>query len=96
MEFDPETGNRPSFSVFDLNNNGTFTTSDYVSVTIGGNTVNIPANGVKSTEGIIKAPAIISAGSKDFKISSGTTGNVLVVAEQGSITRPRPAWRQIQ
>ncbi|UCV29630.1 pilus assembly protein [Ferribacterium limneticum] len=96
MEFDPETGNRPSFSVFDLNNNGTFTSSDYVSVTIGGVAVNVPANGVKSTEGIIKSPAIISAGSKDFKISSGTTGNVLVVAEQGSTTRPRPAWRQIQ
>lgn len=96
MEFDPETGNRPSFSVFDLNDNGSFTSADFVTVTIDGVSVNVPANGIKSTEGIIKSPAIISGGGKEYKISSGTTGNVLMVSEQGSTTRPRPAWRQLQ
>lgn len=96
MEFDPETGNRPSYSIFDLNNNGTFTSADFVTVTIGGVSVNVPANGIQSTEGIIKSPAIISGGGKEYKISSGTTGNVLVVSEQGATARPRPAWRQLQ
>lgn len=96
MEFDPESGNRPSYSIFDLNGDNSFTSGDFVTVTIGDDVVNVPVNGVQSTEGIIKAPAIISAGGKEYKIGSGTTGNVLVVSEQGATARPRPAWRQLQ
>jgi len=96
MEFDPETGNRPSYSIFDLNGDNNFSSLDFVTVMIGGVSVSVPANGVQSTEGIIKSPAIISAGGKEYKVGSGTTGNVLVVSEQGSTTRPRPAWRQLQ
>lgn len=96
MEFDPETGNRPSYSIFDLDGNGNFNNSDFVTVVINGNPTLVPANGIQSTEGIIKAPAIVSSGSKEYKIGSGTTGSVLVVAEKGSTTRPRPAWRQLQ
>ena len=96
MEFDPETGNRPNYTIFDLNADGSFTSAEYITVTIGGSSVQVPANGIQSTEGIIKAPAIISAGGKEYKIGSGTTGNVLVVSEQGSTVRPRPAWRQLQ
>ena len=96
MELDPTTGNRPSSSVFDLSGDGTFTNADYVLVHIGTEDVKVPVTGVKSTEGIIKSPAIIAAGGKEYKIASGTTGNVLVVKEQGTTTRPRPAWRQLQ
>jgi len=96
MEFDPETGKRPDYSIFDLNADNNIGTADFITVTIGGVTVKVPANGIQSKEGIIKTPAIISAGGKEYKIGSGTTGNVLVVSEQGTTPRPRPAWRQIQ
>lgn len=96
MEFDPMTGNRLNESVFDLNGDGSFTSADYVSVTIGGQTVQVPANGVRSTEGMIKSPAIISGGGKEYKISSGTSGNVLVVSEKGAANRSRASWRQIR
>lgn len=96
MEFDPMSGNRLSESVFDLNRDGTFTSGDYVNVVIGGQTVRVPANGVRSTEGMIKSPAIISGGGKEYKISSGTSGNVLVVSEKGSANRARASWRQIR
>lgn len=96
MEFEPMTGNRLADSVFDVNRDGSFTSADFVSVTIGGNTVSVPANGVQSTEGIIKAPAIISAGGKEYKIGSGTTGQILSIVEKGSTNRPRASWRQLK
>lgn len=96
MEFDPMTGNRLSESVFDLNGDGDFTSSDFIEINIGGVNVRVPANGVRSTEGMIKSPAIISGGGKEYKISSGTTGNVLVVSEKGSANRSRASWRQIR
>jgi type IV pilus assembly protein PilY1 len=96
MEFDPMSGNRLSESVFDLNGDGEFTSADYVEIVIDGETVRVPANGVRSDEGMIKSPAIISGGGKEYKVSSGTTGNVLVVAEKGAANRARASWRQIR
>ena len=96
MEFDPMTGNRLADSVFDVNRDGSFTSADFVNVSIGGNTVSVPANGIQSTEGIIKAPAIISAGGKEYKIGSGTTGKILSIVEKGSTNRPRASWRQLK
>ncbi len=96
MEFDPITGNRLADSVFDVNGDGSFSSADFVTVNIGGTSVSVPANGVQSTEGIIKAPAIISGGGKEYKVGSGTTGKILVVAEKGSTNRPRASWRQVK
>jgi type IV pilus assembly protein PilY1 len=96
MEFDPMTGNRPSEAIFDLNGTDGYTSADFVTVSIGGVNVNVPASGVQSTEGIIKAPAIISAGGKDYKIGSGTTGNIAIIDEKGATNRPRASWRQVQ
>ncbi|MFT3961168.1 pilus assembly protein [Propionivibrio sp.] len=95
-EFDSETGNRPSYSVFDVNGDGVINNTDYVTVTVGGVQMTVPANAIKSSEGIIKSPAIISSGEKEYKIASGTTGGVEVVMEKGATTRPRTAWRQLQ
>lgn len=96
MELDPMTGNRLGESTFDLNGDGSFTNTDYVTINVGGTSVMVPASGIKSTEGIIKTPAIIAAGGKEYKIGSGTTGNVMVVSEKGATNRPRTSWRQIQ
>jgi len=96
MEFDPVTGNRLTESIFDLNGDGSFTSTDFVTVNIGGVATKVPANGIQSSEGIIKAPAIISAGGKEYKIGSGTTGKILVVTEKGATNRPRASWRQVK
>lgn len=95
-EFDAETGNRPSYSVFDVNGDGVINGDDYVTVIIDGKEEKVSVNAIKSSEGIIKSPAIISGGEKEYKIASGTTGGVEVVVEKGTTTRPRTAWRQLQ
>lgn len=50
----------------------------------------------KSKEGIIKTPAIIGAGEKEYKYASGTTGNVEITVEPGGGEAGRQSWRQLQ
>jgi type IV pilus assembly protein PilY1 len=96
IEVDPLSGDRPLEPVFDLNGDGQFTDADKVMVWINGVQKSVAVSSVQSTEGIIKTPAIIAAGGKEYKIGSGTTGNILVISEKGATARPRPAWRQLQ
>jgi len=88
MEMDLGSGRAPSSPVFDLNGDGSFATSDNISSKVVG--------GIKSPEGIIKTPAVISAGGTEYKLSSGTTGNIVKITERGSSAVKRTSWRQIQ
>lgn len=88
MEFDLLTGGSTASPVFDLNGDGYFTGDDNAN----GNVI----SGIKSSEGIIKTPAVISAGGKEYKISSGTTGEIVKITERGSVAVKRTSWRQLQ
>ena len=88
MEMDLATGVSPASPVFDLNGDGAFGSADKA----GGGVV----SGIKSSEGVIKTPAVISAGSKEYKLSSGTSGNIVKITERGSQSIRRTSWRQIQ
>lgn len=88
MEIDASTGAATSTPSFDLNNDGGFTSADKV----GGSVV----GGIKSSEGIVKTPAVISAGGIEYKYASGTTGSIQKVVEKGTAAVKRTSWRQLQ
>lgn len=97
MEINQTTGGRLDYSVFDINHDNLFNTSDYVDV--GGGTMR-PVSGKKGSVGITKAPAWLSAGEKAYKIQSGTdttgaNGGVEVTKNKGGTNHPRTSWRQL-
>ncbi|MGE0809333.1 MAG: pilus assembly protein [Immundisolibacter sp.] len=102
MEMDAITGGRLKETPFDLNGDGLFNSDDWATATgdFDGDgtpeTVRVPASGKKSKEGIIKTPAIIGAGEKEYKYASGTTGNVEITVEPGGGGTGRQSWRQLQ
>ena len=96
MELDAQTGARLGYSVFDLNKDGLFNTADYLEV---GNSSG-PVSGLKSTVGITKASAVVSAGEKEYKLQTGTNlsgapEGLLITPEKGGVGKPRGAWKQL-
>lgn len=102
MEVDAITGSRLEETPFDVNGDGKFNSADWVFGTgdFDGDgtpeTIKVPVSGKKSKEGIIKTPAIIGAGEKEYKYASGTSGNVEITVEPGSGGEGRQSWRQLQ
>lgn len=96
MEMDGVTGGRLSYSPFDINEDGMVDDADYVTVEVDGELITVPVSGVRSREGIIQTPAIISAGAVEYKMASGTSGEVEVFRERGAFNRARGSWRQLR
>ena len=88
MELDLYSGGRTSAPSFDLNNDRSFSASDMVN--------NVVVSGIRSREGIVKTPAVISAGGVEYKYASGTSGNIEKIVEKGTAAVKRTSWRQIQ
>jgi len=101
MELDLYSGARLSFTPFDLDNDGLFSTTDYVNIgDIDGDGVDdyVPVSGKKSKVGIIPTPSITSeaGGAKEFKFTSGSTGTIEVTVENpGPSYQGRQSWRQL-
>ncbi len=96
MELTAIDGSRPSTSPFDLNNDGSFSSADYITVTIGGQSVTVPVSGKQSKVGMTKTPGIIKIADKEFKYTSGSTGNIERTVEARSAKTGRQSWKQIQ
>lgn len=94
MEIDALSGRRLSTTPFDLNRDTAFDENDYATL----NGQKVVVGGRRSKEGIIKTPAIISAGTFEIKLASGTTGGIDTTIEPpgGSIPGGRLSWRQLQ
>jgi type IV pilus assembly protein PilY1 len=96
MELAANTGGRLDYSAFDLNDDDLFNASDYVTVTIGGVSQTVPVSGMASKAGIIKTPTVISAGEKEYKLASGTTGEIASVKEKGGGAGfGRVSWQEL-
>lgn len=96
MELDTRNGGRLDVAAFDLSGDKKFDDSDYVNVTIDGSSQRVPPSGTMSTEGILPAPTVLSAGSTEYKYSSGSTGGIFTVIENpGPRAYGRQAWRQL-
>jgi type IV pilus assembly protein PilY1 len=97
MELDANTGGRLSYSVFDLNGDGSIDSGDYVSITVNGVTMSVPVSGLGSGVGIAKNPIILKDGQNEKKFQSGNSGMTeMLPSEKGDIIRSRASWRQIQ
>ncbi|WP_425358613.1 PilC/PilY family type IV pilus protein [Syntrophotalea carbinolica] len=97
-EVDPLTGGRVTYSVFDLDGDDLFDEGDYVTVEIDGKEVKVPVSGKRSQSGIITTPGVISAGTKEYKLSSTSSGTIETTTEKpgdGSFLG-RSSWRQIR
>lgn len=103
MELDALSGSRLSDVPIDLNGDGKFDEQDMVNVKNGavvdGNRDLKNVSGVKSTDGLISSPNIISASNKEFKYLSKSTGEIETVVEstQGAtFSKGRQSWQQIK
>lgn len=88
MEVDLYSGARTASPSFDLNNDRSFSSSDSVN--------GVVVSGIRSKEGIVKTPAVISAGGVEYKYASGTSGNIEKIVEKGTAAVKRTSWRQLQ
>lgn len=96
MELEAVNGARLHYSVFDLNEDELFDENDFVEIEIDGETVQVPVSGLRSEVGIIKTPGIIAAGDREYKYTSGSTGEIGVTTEAGGDAGGRQSWRQLR
>lgn len=96
MEMDALSGSRLNYAVFDLNGDGKFDDADFVTITVDGEEIRVPASGKKSDTGIIKNPGIISAGETEYKYASSSNGEIEVTTEAGDPNGGRHSWRQLR
>ena len=96
MEMDALSGSRLDETPFDLNLDGEFDDSDYVSVTLSdGSTMYVPVSGRKSEEGIMPTVGILAGDEAEYKYAPGTTGNIQVITENPGVGGfGRQSWRQ--
>jgi len=98
LELAPLTGSRLSYPVFDINNDGTIDSSDNQTVTIGDQSVNLPASG-KSFDEILTKSAFVEKidGTTEIKYASGSSGSIKQTLEIISPNaKGRQSWRQLR
>ncbi|MDI3491372.1 MAG: type pilus assembly protein PilY1 [Thauera sp.] len=95
MELDAATGARLTYSPFDLNRDLSFTRTDFVRVTIGGDTVNVPASGRKTEGGHAQTPSVVSGEGAEFKYISTSEGLETIVENPGTGMIGRQSWREL-
>lgn len=91
MEIDALNGSRIDMAVFDLDNNHLFNQGDYMIV----DGVPVPPSGMQSQVGIIKTPAVITAGEVEYKYAGGSADGMMIVTEKPGATSGRQSWRQV-
>jgi type IV pilus assembly protein PilY1 len=93
IELDPFSGARTTFSVFDLNNDGLFNSSDK---TNGGN--GDVANGRRFKDGMIKTPGVVRSkdGTKGYKYVSDSSGSLSKADNPLNGSFGRQSWRQVK
>ena len=103
VELDALTGNLLNETPFDLTGNGIINSEDMVKLvdTNSDNAVNssdsdTSVSGKKSTVGIIKTPGVVSAGTVEYKYTSGSSGSLESTTESTSGGGSRLSWRQLR
>ncbi|RUR11801.1 fimbrial assembly protein [Legionella septentrionalis] len=97
MELNAFTGTRLDYHVFDINGDGLFDSNDGVTRSEGGQTIEVPVSGLKSDVGLVATPAVLNAGSIEYKYLPGTSGDIQKVTENPGLNRAgRQSWRQLQ
>jgi len=97
MELNAMNGGRRPEVIFDLNADTVFNLADMVSVQVNGVAAMLAPSGKKSTVGIIQEPAIIGAGTKEYKFASGAREAAIeiTVENPGDLAGGRRSWLQL-
>lgn len=97
MEINAATGGGPTPSPFDINNDGMFTSADYLDVLVNGNNQKFAAAGVKSASGITATPSILVSQDRksETKVLSGSQGLSTVQENPALGPLGRQNWRQL-
>ena len=97
IELNAFTGARIERPVFDLDGDQLFDESDMITVTLAdGTVITVAPSGLMSDSGILSQPTILSAGEREFKFLSGSTGEIETVTERGSLDFGRQSWRELR
>ncbi len=101
MELNALNGSRLSVSPFDVNNDGNINSSDYVTVTVNGVTMTVPASGFKTDVGITNGMGIMAnpANGTEDKYFTGSNGDYSSNGEKKTeITKPAvsASWQQLK
>ena len=96
-------GSRPAISPYDLNNDGSFDSEDYVNVSwdVNGDGVvdendKVVASGKQSKVGITKTPAIIRVADREYRYAGGSEGGIERTTGARTAVTGRQSWKQIQ
>ena len=96
-------GARPAISPYDLNNDGSFDSEDYVQVSwdVNGDGIvdendKVAASGKQSKVGITKTPAIIRVADREFRYAGGSEGGIERTTGARTAVTGRQSWKQIQ
>lgn len=97
MELDALTGRPLIEPVFDLNGDGLFNEADMATVEVNGESVQVIPTGKKSKVGVIQEPAIVAAGSREYKFASGArdAGIEVTTENPGELAGGRRSWLQL-
>ncbi len=99
MELDAQLGARLPYTPFDLNGDGVYDINDYVDSGLkdkDGNPIMVPASGKKSKVGIINTPGVVGDKEKEYKYSSGSTGDIEVTSENPGLEYVgRQSWNRL-
>jgi type IV pilus assembly protein PilY1 len=103
MEMDALSGARLQETPFDLNNDGQFTSADFVTVTLAdGSSLTTAISGLQSEVGIAQRPGILSGETAEYKYLSGSAQDAALSNIQRAVENPGPnargrqSWRQIK
>jgi type IV pilus assembly protein PilY1 len=106
MELDAVTGSRlpsaggPPWDIYGSSGapDGAINSQDLVRSTTsaGCTSADCSPSGKKSNIGIIKTPGVISAGEKEYKYTSGSSGALEVTTESAGGAGGRQSWRQLR
>lgn len=96
MAIDPVTGARLSHSAFDVNDDGGFGDSDYVTIDVGGQTKTAPVSGINLHIGILPTPSVvITKGAKKAHLIF-PVGEPVHMKLDDSARSGRKSWHQLQ
>ncbi len=102
MEMDAVTGGWPDNPNLDVDGDNDVDAADVASVTVDadgdGNSANDgPARLTGQQEGgILTKPTVVDAGTRQYKYSSGSQGNIAKIIESSGLGRGRQSWEQIR
>lgn len=95
MEMDAGSGSRLEYSPFDADGDGRYTSADYVSVTIDGETKQVPPSGIRTEGGGAATPTVVMKGSDETKCISSAAGMQCIHENPGDNAVGRQSWREV-